>query len=341
MSDTSPLSVALIGAGRMATTHAQVLSRVDFVRIATVCDTRPAAAEELAGRLGAAATTDLEVVLADPEIGAVIITTPTRSHAPLIRRAAEAGKHIFVEKPVAGDLEGARQAVAAVEAAGVQCQVGFQRRYDPAQLEARYKIESGQLGRVEGFRAVSRDAYPPSVEFLKTSGGLMIDLGIHDLDCARFLVGEVEEVHCIGAVHALPELEEFGLYDSAVATLRFASGALGTVEAGLRTGFGYEVRTEVLGERGKLHFEVGSRTPLRHYTTDGAGFSPLMNFEERYHQAYAAEIRAFAEHLHDGRPVSPDARDAAASLQLALAAQRSLERGLTIEVHDYADEVKM
>lgn len=339
MSPPAPLTVALVGAGRMARIRAQALSYVDSITIATICDTEFASATRLASDFGAAATTDLGAVLADPVVDAVILTTPTPTHARLIRRTAEAGKHIFVEKPIAGDMEGARQAVDAVEDAGVQCQVGFQRRFDPAQLTAKHKIEAGELGRIEGFRAVSRDAYLPTVEFLRGSGGLMLDLGIHDLDCARFLVGEVYEVSCIGAVHALPELKEYGLFDSAVGILRFSNGALGTLEAGLCTGFGYEARTEVLGERGKLRFEVDSRTPLRHHTTEGVSFTPLMNFGERYHEAYTAEIRAFGEHLQDGKPVSPDARDGLESLCLALAAQRSLERGTPVTVREIRDEV--
>lgn len=334
----APLAVALIGAGRMARTHANVLADVGFVRIARVCDAVPDAAAALAARFGAGADSDLDAVLGDPAIDAVIITTPTGSHAEMITRAAEAGKHIFVEKPVAADLAGAARAVAAVAAAGVQCQVGFQRRYDPAYQEAKRLIDAGELGRTEGFRGVSRDPFPPALEYLKTSGGLMIDLGIHDLDSARFFVGEVDEVYCVGSVQVDARLVEFRLFDTAVATLRFANGALGTIENGLRTTYGYDVRAEVLGEKGRLHLEMDARYHLRHYDERGVSYDRPRNFEQRFSDAYAAEIRAFADNLRAGRPVTPTAADAGESLRLALAAQTSLETGRIVSVRDFGRE---
>ena len=330
-----PLQLALIGAGRMARTHAQVLAGIGAVRIHKICDAVAENAERLASALDATPTTSLAEVLEDPDITAVLITTPTASHAELITQAAAAGKHIFVEKPLAADLAGATRALAAVEEAGVQCQVGFQRRYDPSYLEAKRKIEAGELGRLEGFRAVGRDAFLPPIEFLKTSGGLMIDMGIHDLDSARFLVGEVAEVYCVGAVQADERLRPLGLFDAAVATLRFEGGALGTLDVGLRTVYGYEVRAEVLGEKGRLHLEMDSAYQLRQYGEQGGFFERPRNFQERFHQGYADEIRAFAENVAAGRPVTPDARDAMESLRLALAAQHSLESGSIVKVQSF------
>lgn len=328
----APLRVALIGAGRMGRAHARVLSQVAFVDIAWVCDANLAAARELADRFSAEATSELDDVLADGTVQAVIITTPTATHAELIERAAGAHKHIFVEKPIASNLPDAMRAAAAVEAAGVRCQVGFQRRYDPSYREAKRAIEAGELGAVEGFRAVSRDAQPPSLAFLKTSGGLMMDLGIHDLDSARHLVGEVDEVYCVGSVQAMPELAERGLFDAAVATLKFENGALGTVEAGLRTAYGYDIRTEVLGEKGRLHIEMDRRFDLTRYDADGGWFERPRDFEQRFHEAYANEIRAFAQSVGAGRPVMPDAADAVRTLRLAIAAQESLDTGRIVRV---------
>ncbi|ADI14356.1 inositol 2-dehydrogenase [Truepera radiovictrix] len=333
------LHVALIGAGRMAQTHAAVLATLPGVRVRAVCDPREAAARALAEPLGAAAVTEAARVFDDPHVDAVLITTPTPTHAALVTRAAEAGKHVFVEKPVAATLEEAERVVAAVARAGVACQVGFQRRFDPAYVEAKRLVDAGELGALEGFRGVSRDPAPPPLAFLRSSGGLMVDLGIHDLDTARFFVGEVREVYAVGSVQVEPRLKEYGLFDTAVATLRFDNGALGTLELGLRTAYGYDVRAEILGERGRLHLEMDSRLHLRRYDAAGGSFVRPRGFEERFFDAYRGELLTFFACLRAGQPVSPDAADATKSLQLALAAQRSLETGSAVAVATFREGV--
>jgi predicted dehydrogenase len=317
----------------MGLAHGRVLEGVHDVLIVSVCDANLSAAERLAESFAAHATDNLDEVLGDAGVEAVILTTPTSTHAEVACAAARAGKAIFLEKPIADSLPAADRVVKAVREAGVPCQVGFQRRYDPAYLEAKRKIEAGELGRLEGFRGVGRDPSPPSLAYLSTSGGLMVDMGIHDLDSARFFLGEVEEVYSIGGAH--PELAAHGLFDTAVATLRFASGALGTLEVGLRTVYGYEIRAEILGEKGRLHLEMESRHHLRQYGKMGAHVDPPRNFAERFATAYAGEIRAFAENVHHGRPVSPGPEDARESLRLALAAQHSLETGEIVNVQGF------
>ena len=336
-SATSPVRAALVGAGRMAQTHARVLAMVPTLELCAVCDPLPENATRLAETLNVGVTT-FDAVLADPDIDAVIVATPTPTHAALIKQAAEAGKHIFVEKPVAGTLTEADEVVRAVTRAGVQCQVGFQRRFDPAYVEAKRAIAAGELGEIATFRGVSRDPVPPPLNFLKTSGGLMVDLGVHDLDTMRFLVGEVAEVRAVGAAQRLPELAEFGLFDSAVATVRFENGALGTLELGLHTVYGYDIRAEVLGERGRLHLEMDAPLHLTRYTKDGAVRKGPQGFEERFFDAYVAEFRAFAACLLENRPASPNAEDAAKTLRLALAAQHALTTGQTIHVPSFTEK---
>ena len=315
----------------MAQTHARVLEAVPTLELCAVCDTVPEHAAQLAEAANVSVAT-FEKVLADPSLDAVILTTPTPTHARLIRQAAAAGKHIFVEKPVAATLAEADEVVRAVKGTQVQCQVGFQRRFDPAYAEAKRSVDAGKLGKLTVFRGVSRDPAPPPLDFLKTSGGLMVDLGIHDLDTMRFLVGEVAEVRAVGAVQRLPELGAFGLFDSAVATVRFENGALGTLELGLHTAYGYDIRAEVLGELGRLHLEMESPLHLTRYTAEGAAKRGPQNFEARFFAAYVAEFRAFAACLLEDRPVSPDAEDAAKTLKLALAAQHALDTGQTAQV---------
>ena len=334
------LRLALIGAGRMGRSHAHVLATLPDITVTAVCDPALDAATALASTFGASATVSVPEVLEDDGVDAVIITAPTPVHAALVEEAAKAGKAIFVEKPVADSLEGANRVVDAVTRAGVPCQVGFQRRYDPAYQEAKRRIEAGEMGRLEGFRGVGRDPVPPPLAYLTTSGGLMVDMGIHDLDSARFFLGEVAEVYCVGGILAAPELQAHGLYDTAVATLKFISGAVGTVEVALRTVYGYDIRAEILGEKGRLHIEMDSRYHLRQYGTQGVQYDRPANFEQRFHEAYANEIRAFAEALLTGRPVTPGPEDARESLRLALAAQHSLQTGSIVKVQQFGKEVQ-
>ena len=332
------VKTALIGAGRMAQTHAKVLRAVPELELTTVCDPVPENAARLAGALGVAVK-PFDEVLNDPELEAVIITAPTPTHATLIQRAAEAGKHSFVEKPLTSTLAEADNVIRAVQKAKVQCQVGFQRRFDPAYAEAKRALTAGELGQLLSFRGVSRDPSPPPLAFLKTSGGLMLDLGVHDLDTMRFLVGEVAEVYAAGSVQKMPELAQYGLFDSAVATVRFENGALGTLELGLHTAYGYEIRAEVLGERGRLHLEMTSPLHLTRYTADGMTKRGPQNFEERFLAAYTAELSAFASCLLGNRPVSPDAEDAVKTLRLALAAQHALTTNQTVQVATFSEKM--
>lgn len=331
----SKLNLAMIGAGRMGQAHARVLAGLSECQVVKVVDTFAANAEKAAAELGAKAGVHLEDALDDPAIDAVVITTPTPTHAEVVEAAARAGKAIFVEKPIAHDLEAGRRVVRAVEQAGVAAQVGFQRRYDPAYLRAKELIEAGQLGRLEGFRAVGRDPTPPVLEYLKTSGGLLVDMGIHDLDLARFYLGEVAEVYAIGGALVNPELKQFNLFDTAVGTLKFASGAVGTVEVALRTTYGYDIRTEILGEHGRLHVEQDRRPNLTFYDQRGGNFDRPRNFEERFREAYAAQMVAFARNLHAGKPLSPTVREGWYSLRLAKAAQQALESGQVIKVEEF------
>jgi myo-inositol 2-dehydrogenase/D-chiro-inositol 1-dehydrogenase/scyllo-inositol 2-dehydrogenase (NAD+) len=319
----------------MGQVHARALTGIATCHLAKVVDSRLEQAEKLIEPLGASATDSLEPVLADDAIEALIISTPTPSHAAILEQAAKAGKAVFVEKPLAATLAEAERICNIIAETGVPCQVGFQRRYDPAYLEAKHKITEGELGKIEGLRTVGRDPVPPTLEFLQASGGLMVDMGIHDLDSARFFLGEVAEVYCVGGALAYPELAAEGLFDTAVATLKFTNGALGTLEVALRTAYGYDVRAEILGEKGRLHLEMDSRYHLAYYGAWGMNRARPRNFEERFAEAYRLELTAFAENVAAGRPVTPDAADATESLRLALAAQHSLERGQAVKVAEW------
>ncbi|HEX7005463.1 MAG TPA: Gfo/Idh/MocA family oxidoreductase [Trueperaceae bacterium] len=330
------LRVALIGAGRIGAGHARRLASIPDCQLVTVVDNDMERARQVAQPLGAGFSTDYREVLADRDVDAVAIATQVGSHVELAVAAAQTGKPFFVEKPLAHDLEAGWRVVEAVERTGTPAMVGFHRRFDPPYVEARKRLRSGELGRLEGYRAVARDPYPPALEYLITSGDLLVDMGIHDLDCARFLVGEVAEVSAIGSALAVPELAPHGLFDTAVATLRFENGAVGTLEVALRTAYGYEIRTEVLGERGRLHLEIDRQPDLLVYDERGGGFDRPRSFEERFGPAYQRELEAFVSNVLEDVPLDPAPREAWLSLRLALAAQHSLKGGETVRVEEFA-----
>ena len=336
MSPMKPLNIAMIGAGRMGQTHAGVLKMLSQVRITDIVDFSPENAQKVAAVFGAKVSEEDEV-LADPDIDAVFITTPTPAHAESIKKAAKAGKAIFVEKPLAHTLEASREVVEVVQKAGVPCQVGFMRRFDPAYLEAKKRIDAGELGQLENFRAISRDPYQPKLEFLKTSGGLLVDMGIHDFDSARYFFGEVEEVYAVGSAVRDDRLTEFGLFNLAVATMRFQNGAVGTLENALNTAYGYEVATTILGEKGKYHLEKRQQLGFEFWGEEGVSNDYPQHFDQRFPEAYANEVIAFAKNVHAGKPVSPTAEDALESSRLALAAQGSLETGEIVKVKEFGE----
>ncbi len=327
------LPVALIGVGRMGRIHASAIERIPNLRVVHVADMNLAAARQVAATFGARAGT-VEDAMADREVQAILISTPTATHEQLVLAAVSAGKPVFVEKPLAHDLSASDRIVAAVRATGTPVQVGFQRRYDPAHQEARRQIDAGELGRIEGFRAVNRDTRPPALEFLKGSGGIFVDLGIHDLDSARFFVGEVVEVHAIGGAISDPGLAEHGLFDTAVATLKFAGGAVGTIECALNSAWGYDIRTEVIGSSGRVTIDMDSRHLLKRYESRGVIQDRPRDFSQSYFEAYSNELEAFGFNILHGNDVAPDVVDGRESLRLALAAQKSLETGETVRIRD-------
>lgn len=328
------LNVAMIGAGRMGQTHAEVLQTLSDVNIVAVVDFVEKSAKKLA-KMFSAEVLSLEQVLADKSIEAVIITTPTATHAELIISCARAGKAIFVEKPATHSLESSQEVVKVLKETGAKCQVGFMRRYDPAYLAVKKHLDNNDLGNLENFRGISRDPAAPSTDYLRTSGGIMVDFGIHDFDSARFFFGEIEEVYCIGTAIRDKSLTAEGLFDLAVATLRFESGAIGTVELALNTSFGYEIVADVMGEKGKYHLEKKQELAYETWTKDGVCHDYPPNFAHRFPEAYANEIIAFAKNVLAGNNLHPTVEDAGKSLLVALAAQHSLETGKVVRISDF------
>jgi myo-inositol 2-dehydrogenase/D-chiro-inositol 1-dehydrogenase len=323
---TDRVRVALIGAGRIGQRHAATLaSAIPRAELAVIADVHGPSAETLAARVRCDRWSDDPVaVIADPAIDAVVIASSTDSHAPLIAAAAEAGKQIFCEKPIALDLEATDRALAAVEQAGVRLQIGFQRRFDRAYHRAKELIVAGALGRIEFIRDTMRDPAPAPRAYLETSGGLYRDMAIHNFDCVRWLMGdEVTELFAMGSAVVAPVFQELGDIDTSVVTMRFAGDSLAEIDNSRRSGFGYDVRTEVFGSEGALIIGYARDTPMLRLDANGIHSDHIHWFLERFDQAYVDELRVFVDCIVDGGQPPVDGNDARAAMVLAYAAEAS------------------
>ena len=317
--------VALLGAGRIGTEHARNLAGIPQARVVAVADPNLEAAEsaKILAR-GERVYADPKDAIADADVQVVIVCTPTPTHAPLTELAARAGKAVFCEKPIALELPETLRVMALVDETGIPFQIGFQRRYDVAFAEAKRRITAGALGQLEQFRAVGRDPAPPPLEYLKISGGIFCDQAIHDIDIARFLVGEVAEVSVWGASRVDPRIGEMGDADTVTSLLRFENGALGVIENSRRAVYGYDVRSEVFGSGGKLVIDATPKTPLWQFGENGVSSDHYYFFMDRFIDAYRLELQAFFAALEAGTKPTPGTKDAVESLRIALAMTRSL-----------------
>jgi len=325
------LRVALLGAGRLGAAHARTLAGLTEARLVSIADPRPEG-RRLAESLDAKPVADPLEAIGDADVDAVVIVTPTATHADLIEEAARAGKAIFCEKPIALDVPTTERALATVERAGVPLQIGFQRRYDTGFAEAQRRVQAGEIGKVHLLRSVSHDPYPPSREYILGCGGQFVDMTIHDLDIARFVTGlEVESVSAFGSALGAQaqDFRDAGDWDTTVLNLRFRGGAIGSIVNSRQSGYGYDIHTDLLGDNGGLKVGYERYTPITRYSRAGATHDYVPYFPERFAQAYAAELVAFIHAVQEGRPVTPTGQDGLASLKIALAATESARRGGT------------
>lgn len=331
------IRAGLIGAGRMGKVFAHTLAfSIAEVDLLAVADSDPQAAEQAALRYGIPhSTSDYRELLRREDIDAVVIVTPTATHSEVIQAAAAAGKHIFCEKPLAQTLEACDQAIAAVERAGVKLQIGLMRRFDPAYLMAKKQIDAGVIGKPVLFRSTGRDPHRTSLEFAKreNSGGMILDMGVHDFDLARWLMGsEVVRVSTEGGCLAFPELNEVGDIDNAMINLKFANGGLGNIDLSRNAVYGYDIRTEVLGTEGGLQIGRLQHTDTWVMTRAGITHDTIPYFMERFGEAYAAEIRDFVACILEDRAPLASGRDARAATAIGIAATRSLDEGRPVEI---------
>ncbi len=331
--------VGLAGLGRMGRLHAENLDgRAPSVELVRVVDTDEELARATGEQLGARWSTSYGDLLRDPDIEAIVLATPTPLHAEMIERAAAAGKHVFCEKPISLELGPTVRAIDAARAAGIKLQVGFHRRFDPDWAAAAARIKAGELGKVYLFRTSLRDMRPPAIDYIESSGGFFVDVTIHDLDTARWLVGEIEEVTAFGAALADPAFAGAGDLDNAVVVLRFVGGALGVIDGSRVAGYGYECSTEVMGSRATVRVDQHRRAHVEWLTPGAVAVDHVADFTERFPLAYLRELEDFAEAIRADRPVAVTGEDALAAFVLAKAADRSFREGQTVRLrHEERD----
>ncbi len=335
---TRKVNVALIGTGRMGSVHvANVAHAVPEANLVALCDIRLDVAQQIASQhCISRVVEDYHELLADPDIEAVMIITSTPTHAMIIKDAALAGKHIFCEKPIALDIPSIHEALAAVEQAGVKLQVGFNRRFDKSFRQVRELVHSGELGRPCLFKITNYDPALPVMEFLRASGGMFLDMSIHDFDMARFQIGEIEEVFAMGSVLLDPELESFGDVDTAAVMLKFADGTLGLIANSRQSVYGYDQRIEVHCINGGAMAENERDNTLVKGDSAGLHSARIPSFfMQRFPQCYIDEVSQFLRCVRDDKPVPISGRDGLMAVLAGHAAWRSVHEHRPVRISEF------
>jgi len=333
------LNIGIIGAGRIAKVHAaNIVYHLPQASLKTVADPYwMAESKAWFEALGVPSLiSDPVALLKDKSIDAVLICSSTDTHADFVIQAARAGKHVFCEKPVDLTVAKVKAALQAVKDAKVKLQVGFNRRFDHNFKKVRDTVLSGAVGDPHIIKITSRDPAPPPAEYVAVSGGIFLDMTIHDFDMARFQAGsEVVEVFAAGSVLVDPAIGKAGDIDTAVITLKFASGALGVIDNSRKAAYGYDQRLEVFGSKGVAIAENDTPSTVKVATGEGiSADKPLYFFLERYRDAFVEELKAFVEAVQANKPVPVTGEDGLQDLIVALAAKKSLQEGRPVRISE-------
>lgn len=323
----TPLHVGIVGLGRLGSLYARYFtSRIPGVKVVAVSDVNRELTDRIAAETGARGYVDYHDLVKDPGVQAVVVMTPTKLHCEVVLAAAEAKKAIFCEKPLSVDVAEGERMKAAVARNGVFFQLGFMRRFDRAYAAAKQKIEAGLIGTPVIFKSTSRDQLPPPIEYLRpaNSGGLFLDMGIHDFDLARWFMGEATNVYSVGNSIAYPEISGVGDVENALTTLTFAGGGIGMISLSRIGIFGYSIHTEIVGTKGTLQIGYERETAVLVMTKDVIAHDTVPGFYERFEQAYISQLINFVENLRAGRAAPIVCEDGIAAQRIAIAATRSL-----------------
>lgn len=331
------LGIGVLGLGRMGQVYANhVAHQIEGAALVAVADPRPEATVPYSAQ-GIQTYADYRDLLSNPAIHAIIITTPTSTHREVVIAAAEANKAIFCEKPTSLTLPATDEMVAAVEKTGVVFQVGFMRRFDKAYAAAKVRIDAGEIGQPVTIRSISRDPFRTSLEYANpaVSGGMIVDMGIHDFDLCRWLMqDEVDRVYSEGAALVYPELLTVGDIDNSQTVLKFKGGGLGNVEGSRTAVYGYDIQTEVIGAFGTIQIGYLRETAVTVLNKGGVHHDVVPHFPQRFGAAYTAQIEHFVECLVSGKVPNVGAKDARAALQIAIAADRSRLEARVVHVDE-------
>jgi scyllo-inositol 2-dehydrogenase (NAD+) len=330
------LAIGLIGAGRLGRVYARDLaSRIAETRLVAIADPVEGVAKEVAAEFDVPKYyADPLALIDDPAVDAIVIVSPTHTHREIVIAAASRKKPTFCEKPPALSLDEVAEMQEAVSSSGMFLQMGFMRRFDAGYASAKKQIEEGRIGMPLVFKSTSRDPFRPSLEYAnpKSSGGMLLDMGIHDFDLARWFMGDVRTVSTIGATIAYPELATVGDIDNAVASLTFTSGKLGVVDLSRSGIYGYDISTEILGLEGTLKIGYLRETPVMLLTKNSVAHDTVPYFMERFRDAYTTQLQNFAQNVQQERPAPITIEDGMEALRIGVAATRAHETGRSVVV---------
>lgn len=333
------IQVGIIGAGRIGRVHVEsICTQVPNANVKLLAD--PFMTEDTAAwakSMGVTATTkDYKEILADPEIDAVLICSSTDTHSPISVEAIKAGKHVFCEKPIDHDIAKIQEVIDALEGSNVKYQVGFNRRFDHNFEAVRSAVAAGKVGDVHVIKVTSRDPEPPCADYVKVSGGMFLDMTIHDFDMVRFLAGcNAEEVYAQAAVLVDPAIGEAGDVDTAVITLKMENGAIAVIDNSRKAVYGYDQRAEVFGSDGMVATANDSASTAVISNAEGVtGEKPLHFFLERYMAAYAKEIKCFIKAIEEDTEAPLGVMDGLQPVLMGLAAQKSLKEHRPVKISE-------
>lgn len=321
------LTFGVIGAGRIGQLHINYLRTHKDVKIKWISDLNCDKMSEWIEKSGIQnKTKDHKDIINDPEVDAIVICSPTDTHVDIIKEASAKGKHIFCEKPISLSLEEAEEAVEAVQKSNIKLQMGFNRRFDKNFKQLQNILSKGELGQIQTLRITSRDPEPPPIEYIKRSGGLFMDMTIHDFDMARYIMqSEIVEVYATGEALVNPEIAEYDDIDTALITLKFENGSIAMIENCRRSVYGYDQRIEILGDHGAIDVGNEQSSTLNYHRTDGIRRdNPPYFFLERYSDAYRVEMDGFIDAILNDMDVLCSIEDGYKAQQIALKCKESL-----------------
>lgn len=332
------VNIGIIGAGRIGKIHADNIMRLPSAHVYAISDpyANDALREWASVRGIGVVSEDCEAWINDPQIHAVFICSPTDTHVPLIKKAAAAGKHIFCEKPISMSVAQTKEALEVVSKAGVKLQIGFNRRFDHNFRRVRELIDAGQIGEPHIVKITSRDPNPPSEDYIRSSGGIFMDMMIHDFDMARYVSRcEAEEIHAYGSVLIDSVFERCDDVDTAIVMIRFKNGAVAVIDNSRKAVYGYDQRVEVFGSGGSVAVTNDYPNTAEVHTAEGVRRDkPLHFFLERYNDAYIDETKQFITSIMEDRDVMVDGNDGLQAELMALAANLSLRLGRPVKLSE-------